>query len=230
MALANEHTKDKVQGYLQLSVTVLGPGDKPHVRERRAPGDVDASAQLDALQPQENADLVLIPPTIQRKQEFLVVTVYAVRPRRAGVGVHLLWARHDAVASPPPTGPPCTGTEPASHGFDRVCRNRCVRKGRAGDGREASYEGVLRLGALAGCAGGSVTCTAAALRDSQHKSVRGRRDLFVVWNQELWLPFMSPSMTNRIAVSVYDHNMLCTCASQPTYSWRDSLRLVTLGD
>ena len=69
-----------MQGYLQLSVTVLGPGDKPVVRERRAPGDVSDAAQLDALKPQANADLVLIPPTIQRKQEFLVVSVYAVRP------------------------------------------------------------------------------------------------------------------------------------------------------
>ena len=58
---------------------VLGPGDKAVTRDRVLPGGAGDGAQLDALRPQDNSDMILIPPTIKQSQEFLVVSCFAVR-------------------------------------------------------------------------------------------------------------------------------------------------------
>lgn len=79
LALASDHADGKVRGYIQVSVIVLGPGDKAVTRDRLLPGGAGDGAQLDALRPQDNSDMILIPPTIKQSQEFLVVSCFAVR-------------------------------------------------------------------------------------------------------------------------------------------------------
>ena len=78
-----DHDEDDVgvQGYLQLSVVVLGPGDKQKVHtaeEEEAlrfgdgPGDgEDATMKITTL---------LMPPTIKQELHFLVITFHMVRP------------------------------------------------------------------------------------------------------------------------------------------------------
>ena len=85
VGLMNEeagHDEDDVgvQGYLQLSVVVLGPGDKQKVHTP------EEERQLDEGVPGEDATMklssLLMPPTIKQELHFLVVNFHIVR--RAG--------------------------------------------------------------------------------------------------------------------------------------------------
>jgi len=50
----------------------------------------------------------------------------------------------------------------------------------------------------------------------QTRNVRGPKNLFMVWNQELWLPYLVPSMTNRIVLGLFHKVLLGTLFSPQT--------------
>lgn len=71
-----------VQGFLQTSVVVLGPGDK----QRAHDGSEKDTDGVDAGPPQGGAtedsmtlqSLVLMPPSVQQDMHFLVITLHQV--------------------------------------------------------------------------------------------------------------------------------------------------------
>ena len=99
------------------------------------------------------------------------------------------------------------GPQYPRHGPDGIRWHRCVCTRRAWCGWKNANKGVAVSPGVFRLEGPHSGWDCA-----QYKSVRGKRDLFVVWNQELWIPFLSPSMTQRISVGLFDHNMLSMCA------------------
>lgn len=69
-----KNNSDSIQGYLLLSIVVLGPGDKLKLHdpseEKKSIMDQDVSSKKDIN------SLVLIPPRVSQKLHYLVVTVY----------------------------------------------------------------------------------------------------------------------------------------------------------
>lgn len=59
------------QGYLQLSVVVLGPGDRQYLHKEEESADVAGDDFV--------ASLVMMPPTIKQELHFLVVTIHKVK-------------------------------------------------------------------------------------------------------------------------------------------------------
>jgi len=73
VGLSNTTNKktDGVQGYLKLSVVVLGPNDKPYVHD---PSEIVKQKQQEKTK--GVASMLLMPPTIKQEVNFLVATIH----------------------------------------------------------------------------------------------------------------------------------------------------------
>lgn len=135
-----------LQGYLKLSVVVLGPGDKLFVHDAaKEAADAEAAKRQEA----KGLDaLLMMPPALKRELNFLVLTVYRA------------------------------------------------------EGLPAMDEGLLKGGIDA-----FVQASFAGNPPLRTKwiTAKGKGDLAVKWNEQMWLPVMMPTMTSRIEVSV------CVC-------------------
>ena len=78
-----------VQGYLKLSVSVIGPKDKMVIHDEDE--DEQKEKEQDATNGGDISGLVLMPPTIKREWRYIVVSVYRaeylpVMDRKVGTG------------------------------------------------------------------------------------------------------------------------------------------------
>lgn len=64
-------TNRGIQGFLKLSIIVLGEGDKRHNWEAEPEADPDDSEGADGL-----ASMVLMPPSVEVSTQFLRVKIY----------------------------------------------------------------------------------------------------------------------------------------------------------
>ncbi|RLN67959.1 hypothetical protein BBJ29_005302 [Phytophthora kernoviae] len=72
----NLNKKDRgIQGFLLVSVVVLGPGDALRVHDRDAEIEQELAEVPEANYPTTTPPLVLVPPTIELKLQFLVVKI-----------------------------------------------------------------------------------------------------------------------------------------------------------
>jgi len=161
VALSDPTNKEDkgVQGYLKLSVAVLGPGDKKHIydpKEEAAQAEKEKGSGLDSL--------LMMPPSIDRSIEFLVLRFHEAREMVA---------------------------------LDREIR--FIQS--AGIDAYAKVEFA-----------GNPAITTPFIK-SEGKS----GDLDVRWNSnnELWLPVVKPSMSNRIKVTILDHDFWLTSPDEP---------------
>ena len=71
--MANKQDDDDqgLQGYLKLSIVVLGPGDRPFIHDPS-----EDAKQAVAEKKKGVASMLLMPPTIKQSTEFLVATVH----------------------------------------------------------------------------------------------------------------------------------------------------------
>ncbi|RLN27414.1 hypothetical protein BBO99_00005320 [Phytophthora kernoviae] len=84
----NLNKKDRgIQGFLLVSVVVLGPGDALRVHDRDAEIEQELAEVPEANYPTTTPPLVLVPPTIELKLQFLVVKILQVL-RAPGVEEH----------------------------------------------------------------------------------------------------------------------------------------------
>lgn len=72
VALTDSNCSDNVgvQGYLKLSITVLGPGDKMKTH------DLEKELAQEKSKGDSVADMVILPPSIEQEVNFLVTTIY----------------------------------------------------------------------------------------------------------------------------------------------------------
>jgi hypothetical protein len=153
--------KQGVQGFLKLSVAVLGPGDKrnswdPRDEEREAAEEADKGITAK----------LLMPPAVERKLEFLVV------------GVHL--AEHLPALDAPQL-------------FGLI-------------------QGGIDAFVQVDFGGG----TPARTRRETRKGVSGQLDPIWPASNELWIPVLTPTMSTRVRVTLWDEdfalfgNQLCS--------------------
>ena len=76
VALMDDEDADDVgvQGYLKLSVSIIGPGDKPVVHDEEE--ELKEEKKREILSGGDMTGLVLMPPTIKKSWKWVVVTVY----------------------------------------------------------------------------------------------------------------------------------------------------------
>merc|ERR1711871_1572178 len=63
-----------VQGYLKLSVSIIGPGEKPKVHDEEE--ELKEEKKREILSGGDMTGLVLMPPTIKKTWKWVVLTVY----------------------------------------------------------------------------------------------------------------------------------------------------------
>lgn len=143
------HTSDQgLQGYLKLSVTVIGPGDKPYIHDPADDGKSDANLSTAGL-----ASMLLLPPSIKQETHFLVTNVYK------------------------------------------------------GDGLPAMDS--AKLGITKAGLDGYVSIEFAGNKRARTKyhTRKGKEDLTIRWNESIWMPVTTPTMTSAITMAVWDHDL-----------------------
>ena len=140
-----------VQGYLKLSVAVLGPGDKRHQYDAKEEAEMAAKEKSQGVQ-----SMLLMPPQIERQLKFLVLTVH-----RAD---HMPAMDSETVLS--------------KAGIDAYV--------------EASFAGNPPI-------------------RTKYKTVKGvSGQLAANFDTELWMPVLTPTMTNRIELTLWDYDRLAS--------------------
>ena len=138
-----------VQGYLKLSVAVLGPGEKRHQYDAKEEAEMAAKEKQQGVQ-----SMLLMPPQIERQLKFLVITIHAAD--------NLPAMDADTI-------------------FSKA-------------GIDAYVEAVF----------GSMP----AVR-TRFKTIKGPSGtLKASFDTELWMPVLTPTMTNKIELSLWDYDRL----------------------
>ncbi|KAJ0392886.1 hypothetical protein P43SY_002490 [Pythium insidiosum] len=148
--VGNDKTNsDSIQGYLLLSIVVLGPGDRLRIRPPSSRRDEEA---LDRVQTKEDINsLVLVPPRVIQTLHYLVVTIYQAQ--------------------------------------DLPDMDQSMMKKGGVDGYAKVY-----------FAGQDIL-------ETKKVTVKGNKNLTVEFNQELWFPVLLPTMSNSIAISLWDWDL-----------------------
>ncbi len=138
-----------VQGYLKLSVAVLGPGEKRHQYDPKEEAEMAAKEKQQGVQ-----SMLLMPPQIERQLKFLVITIHAAD--------NLPAMDSDTI-------------------FSKA-------------GIDAYVEAVF----------GSMP----AVR-TRYKTIKGESGkLKANFDTELWMPVLTPTMTNKIELTLWDYDRL----------------------
>lgn len=136
---------DSIQGYVLLSLVVLGPGDKMKLYDPAKDKDPDERLVKSKA---DISSMVLVPPRVTQKLNFLVITIYRAEEL------------------------PDMDYSMMMHG---------------------GIDGYVR----AYFAGQNVL-------ETRKVTLKGSRNLALIFNQELWFPVLLPTMSDNIFISVWD--------------------------
>lgn len=138
-----------LQGYLKLSITVLGPGDKLYVHDLAKEMIEESKEEAKGLD-----SMLLMPPSVERAVHFLVLRIHEGRDMPAMDDAALGKAGLDAYVRVTFAGNPPLKTKHVT--------------GKATD------------------------------------KTKRRNGINVAWNEELWIPVVVPTMSNKVEVALFD--------------------------
>lgn len=208
------NSRDKgLQGYLRMSVTVLGPGDKLYIPDDAAAAADAAASEAaasgaaggsgDGKAGDGKADAGAGKAGLSGKATLSSMMATAKGKKKAAAQLAMKADGELADA------------DEASFADSLVLLPPSLQRGRkwlvmqmyGADGLPAMDQDFLLGLFKAGIdAFAEVRFAGNAPARTQAITRKGRRNLKVEWNRELWIPFQTPSFTSRIEVAVYDYD------------------------
>jgi hypothetical protein len=207
--------KDKgLQGYLRLSVSVLGPGDRLYIPDDSSVSATDAAGNTEGGDGAAGAGAGAAggagaAPGGLRTETITNSLLAITKGKKRAVEMQAVKADGELADA-----------DEASFAESLVLMPPTLQRGTkwlvvqcyGADGLPPMDDAVL--GGVFGAEGidayAEVRFAGNPPARTQYITVKGHANLKVWWNKELWIPFQTPSFTSRIEVAVYDHDHLAT--------------------